>query len=159
MGHLVYRCQDLKCWCNKGQEMRSASPRPLWDRQEYLVAHAYTLTCQNGGATLSLQGDNLVGRPGYAVGLPGGEVMLYPMSLASFAVQVKSVLWRAQGAGLDAIGTWVDNGRLYIDPVKIVMDERTAIALGRQHGQQAIYDLQAERSIEVDGCHDQGGEG
>lgn len=45
------------------------------------------------------------------------------------------------------IGTWIDDGTLYVDAVIHTHNRRSAIALGRAFDQLAIYDFAAGESI------------
>lgn len=47
----------------------------------------------------------------------------------------------------DAIGAWVNDGRLFFDPVEIHTEREIAEAIGRAHGELAIFDLDTETEI------------
>lgn len=50
------------------------------------------------------------------------------------------------------VGGWYDSksGRFYMDATHVISDRETAIALGRENGQLAIFDLDACAEIRLD---------
>lgn len=48
------------------------------------------------------------------------------------------------------LGTWVSNGQVSIDPARWFEDLDTALAFGKQNGQQAIWDVANQRDIPVE---------
>lgn len=49
------------------------------------------------------------------------------------------------------IGTWTDNGLVYIDAVNWTADRAEAVRWGIERGELAIYDVQANGSLELTG--------
>lgn len=101
----------------------------------------------HGGCTLDAMGNPV--SKGYAVG-KGGAQRLSPMR--SYFDQVEAIVL----AGLDsnsvypqAYGSWIEQstGDFYVEPVDIVDDEETALALGTYRKEIAIFDL--NRGVEI----------
>ena len=113
-------------------------------------------TRANGGGTFALASDGrlteLKPTAGYAVGLKGGWVgePTYDALLeALYALERRD---RLPGT----FGTWLSEGRLYLDPVAIMYkDVDAAIMTGMLNGQDAIYSFGAERDIRLK-CADAG---
>lgn len=73
--------------------------------------------------------------------------------IETFITRNADLLWRESDSYL---GLWVsDNpetqGMIALDLVSIVPDKETAMALGREHNQQAIFDLESFESIDCGG--------
>lgn len=111
-------------------------------RQE-TAERIWDLTVREGGGTfVATDGSTYEAEAGYAVGTPGGLVV--QLSDADVGIQgiiaiAKSNIW---------FGTWLDGGKVYIDPVYIVQDLDKAEELGRGFDQLAIYDF-ATKSVRV----------
>ena len=52
-------------------------------------------------------------------------------------------------AGADVIGTWLDEGVLYVDAVDLIEDTDEAIRLAAERGELAIYHLTTKTTLEV----------
>lgn len=63
----------------------------------------------------------------------------------TFAEAVESAY--AAHPGASAIGGWVHEGRIYIDPVETYNSRETAEEYGRNRGQVAIYDLRDNQEV------------
>jgi hypothetical protein len=49
----------------------------------------------------------------------------------------------------DGFVMWVEEGRLYVDPVTHVQDRLKAVCLGIAHGELAIWDIQYQQTIDM----------
>jgi flagellum-specific peptidoglycan hydrolase FlgJ len=103
-------------------------------------------TLANGGATIdphTLQPVEL--KDGFVVSRPGGMVVdqakFTPALLERFAQE------HADNGGL--VGAWVDNGKVYLDVSDVVPDQETAMKMGAQSDQLAIYDVAGGKAIDV----------
>lgn len=47
------------------------------------------------------------------------------------------------------LGTWIDNGNVYIDISESINDRETAIKLGKERHQLGIYDISNQQTIEL----------
>lgn len=81
---------------------------------------------------------------GYAVAVGGVE-------LAYGGVTGDVLGWAADAVASEfsthLVGTWLDDGIVYIDAVRHIRNRETAIKLGQDAGQQAIYDFATGESI------------
>lgn len=117
--------------------------------------NAARLTLANDGGTFTLTGAQVLHRRGYYVGglVPTAIVRKHENDawslswlaeqLASFARQHKAVLENADAY----LGTWVNEGNVYIDVAQWVGDRGTALGLGHARGELAVWDC--ERGEEV----------
>lgn len=64
---------------------------------------------------------------------------------AEFAGAVESAYSAHPGAS--AIGGWIHEGRIYVDPVETYDSRATAEEYGRNRGQVAIYDLRDNQEV------------
>jgi hypothetical protein len=99
-------------------------------------------TAQNGGASFTIDGQDRTGTDAYAVSIyPDRERIVDGTAtaddIADFAAANHDVL----ADGRAVIGTWVHEGRTYLDVSALVSDRLEALRLGEQHGQLAIFDL------------------
>lgn len=115
-----------------------------------LADTAAALHAQSGGSTVSVAEGNLLGRSRFAVAIyPKNSVELPELPtrdlLFAFALLNTGLLLRPD----HALGTWVDSWRkLHIlDVVVCPASVGTAIRLGNEHGQEAIFDLKKAREI------------
>ena len=115
----------------------------LWPVVRELISKAL----DEGGCTLDAMGNPVA--KGYAVG-KGGAQILSPR--LSYFDQVHAIVL----GGLDensvypqAFGSWMDQatGNVYVEPVDIIDDEETALALGTYRKEIAIFDL--NRGVEI----------
>ena len=116
------------------------------------AAEALTRAVHDGGMTFALAADGRITelRPesGYAVGTGGGwvgEASYDALLDALYALQ-------ARGRLPGTFGTWLDNGRLYLDPVAIVADRTEALEMARAIGELAIYDFATGESVYTEGA-------
>lgn len=110
------------------------------------AAHvALTDLTDHGGGTYEA-GTFLPFRPehGFAVGIGG-------LHLPSDMVGTEAIAWalRAVTTEYEASygGTWQDNGFVYFDAVRYIVDRETAIQAGIEAGQKAIFDFGAQKAI------------
>lgn len=105
----------------------------------YAEALAYTVS--NGGGTFEafnmlpftpLTGD------GYAVAVGGIKLHAEFVDRDVFAMWVKAVAAEHEAT---FVGTWLNDGLLYIDAIEYVRDPGRAKALGRLTGQLSIYNF------------------
>lgn len=84
---------------------------------------------------------------GYMVGLPGG------MQFNSYRITQGGLAKTAAQLGWTLFGVWTDpeTGIQYIDPVKHVGAIQDALALARESGELAIWDLRESVAITVEG--------
>jgi hypothetical protein len=82
---------------------------------------------------------------GYAVGI-GSDSIAWP---ASESVLSTMLAWAVDAYRTDYVGTWVEDGRVYIDAVVIVASLESAMTIARRHGQLAIYDFANSTVIHV----------
>jgi hypothetical protein len=86
-------------------------------------------------------------RYGFAVSISRGSATVCDLDEDA----VVAALERVQQAFPDApwIGTWVNEGRVVIDPVVILWDKESAFTVARALGQEAIYDFRRSLTLEV----------
>jgi hypothetical protein len=116
---------------------------------EATAATMYERSRANGGGTFRLSANGRLTelRPaeGYAVGLTGGWTGEADYDALLGALYDLERAGRLPGT----FGTWMSEGRLYVDPVSIVDDLDSAIGVGMANGQEAIYSFGAERDIRL----------
>lgn len=107
-------------------------------------------TREHGGGTFSAAtGEPYTGPAGYAVGMAQGDGATLPAdataeSIAETARRVAGE-WSAR-----FVGTWVrPDGRIAIDPVRVLTDRAVAELYGRAHGQDAIWSFALGEAIEL----------
>ena len=105
-------------------------------------------TLENGGCTMSIDGCEPL--TGFAVGTGGIVVPLSQFSeevVERFSQSIgERVLINGERFGA-YIGTWVDNGMVYLDRTVIIHDKDAALKTGLALKQQAIYDISAGACI------------
>ena len=110
-----------------------------------LVLQAQT----HGGATLTKAGQRYIpapGTPAYAVGRAGYGVQLDPYSPL---VEVEAQSWVDSIPQGELVGSWLNNGVIYLDRLTVCHDEAEALQLARDTGELAIYDLVANRELSL----------
>lgn len=113
---------------------------------------AAVLHARSNGSTVSATCGNLLGRSGFAVStyrdksIETTEVPTRDL-LFAFALLNANLLLRPG----HALGTWFDcrRKRHVLDVVVCLASLESAIRLGRDHGQQAIFDLKEAREISL----------
>ena len=116
----------------------------------------FNATLNNGGATANGSTGAIV-RPakGYAVSVSKGAIFTVRDGVwtigrdrCTTAELFHQAVNRVLGSA-PFIGTWIDNGKCYIDPVFIVDDLNEAFELAIAEGQLAFYDFGARQVIAV----------
>jgi hypothetical protein len=137
-----------------------AAPSALLPEKQF-VQDIYTQTMKNQGTaeapihgvTYNLYKGNLAGTPNYAVStFPerslDTEGAPTPKVIAAYIKKNMDVLKDP----LHSVGTWWDKDaqKFTTDVVRTIPDREEALALGRTHGQKAIYDLGKMEEIPVE---------
>jgi hypothetical protein len=105
-----------------------------------------------GGATVSVTTGQSPDS-GYAVSLPGFEYSVQSWTKRSNEALVFAYVdkYRAKLAQPGHyLGSWVHDGRLYLDITRVIPELAQAIKLGREGNQLAIYDIRNERELSLD---------
>ncbi len=107
---------------------------------------AIAKTVDQGGGTFATDGTPFEPESGYAVGV--GGIILDPATTGAFRLR-HAFRQVHKDFGGNYVGTWLDEGQLYVDAVAYLWsDERdAAISLARSCNQLAIYDFAAGESI------------
>lgn len=115
-----------------------AAPAPKTTFTPAGLAELYRLTL-DGGLTYDFNA-GLIARfvDGYAVSISGGVEVLAGDYLA-FVNAYAKVLTFCAANGITYIGTWLNEGIIYIDPVVISDDYLAALATAKAHNQIAFY--------------------
>jgi hypothetical protein len=98
------------------------------------------LTVENGGGTFDALNDlPFAPKDGYAVAVANG----FEGPATHFMAEHMGTYGRhvAGEFGTPWYGTWLDSGRLYIDPVRYIRDRAEAMQVARDKGQKAIFDF------------------
>jgi hypothetical protein len=132
---------------NSGQSGRRPSPKEAHVDKITQAQQVLADLAENGGGTYN-QRDLTPFSPiaGYAVAI-GGAVM------PAKDVTADSIIWTCRAVAgeymTDLVGTWLNEGSVYIDAVRHIRNRETAIRLGQEAGQLAIYDFGAKESIDL----------
>ncbi len=125
----------------------SGSEADLPDKLDAVVAAqtVWDLYLQADGATFNLHLGNLAGKSLYAVSVYGDRTR--DVDGPDFSVEVIEAFIRANLDLLtqpeNSVGVWLAarDGKVYLDISITVKDQRRALALAREHGEQAICHL------------------
>ena len=101
---------------------------------------------KNGGATLDVNYNNFNASTGYMVSLYGYEVKIDINDIEAIKKEIenkKEIAKKVNGY----VGLWVDNGLMFIDISKHIIDYNRALEVARNNKQLAIYDLKNDKSI------------
>ena len=101
---------------------------------------------KNGGATLDYNYNNFNASTGYMVSLYGYEVKIDINDIEAIKKEIenkKEIAKKVNGY----VGLWVDNGLMFIDISKHIIDYNRALEVARNNKQLAIYDLKNDKSI------------
>ena len=102
-----------------------------------------------GGATLTKDGQRFIPSPGipaYAVGRAGYGVQVDPYNPL---VEVEAQSWVDSIPQGELVGSWLNNGVIYLDRLTVCHDEAEALQLARDTGELAIFDLVANRELSL----------
>ena len=113
-----------------------------------MVDYIFAETLKSGGGTFSAQ-THATFRPkhGYAVSISRGSATVCDLDEDEIIAAVERVKQAFPHARW--IGTWVNEGRVVVDPVVVLWDRDDAYLLARALGQQAFYDFRLRISVEV----------
>ena len=103
----------------------------------------------HGGATLTKAGQRYIPAPGipaYAVGRAGYGVQLDPYSPL---VEGEAQSWVDTVPHGELVGSWLNDGVIYLDRLTVCHDEAEALQLARDTGELAIFDLVANRELSL----------
>ena len=147
----------------EGQALRDFEHARTWTPQSFRTPEAlaksveaiHASTIEHGGATFDPHtGKFLVPgeSPGYAVAVVPGTALSVPLDQLT-PQHIEQVIRQFQDVYQHpntTIGTWVDDkGIVHIDPGQVMADLDDAILTGSIRGQEAIYDLAADRSWDL----------
>lgn len=111
------------------------------------VITAYTV--EHGGGTFDRDGNPVEPSDGYAVGIARGTAAILPSSASPDQVGDTAYMVM-QEYEARFVGTWImDDGRVAIDPVRILTQKHAALDLALDRGQLAIYGFAEHMAIEV----------
>ena len=111
---------------------------------------------KNGGSTFSLDGKDMSGQPKASVSifpertkLVEGETVTEE-DIDSFVEENKDLF--EGNEDVLTVGTWYDSesGKTYIDVITVT-DKESAVKLGRQYNQKAVWDLEFSKEIDTEG--------
>lgn len=101
---------------------------------------------KNGGATLDCNYNNFNSSVGYMVSLYGYETKININNIEDIKKEIETKKEIAKQ--LNAyVGLWVDNGLMYVDISKHIIDYNEALETARNNEQLAVYDLKNNDSI------------
>lgn len=113
-------------------------------------------TLQSGGGTYprdAFREAHLPNRYTVALGKPLADVVPATLGASAVPAIVKALRALADTRGVwtpeRALGTWVDDGKVYIDIVETIANKFTALAVAQQRGELAIWDNVENISIPV----------
>ena len=123
----------------------------------------YDLTMDQGGATIRVKDypeKIVMPKVGYAVGNSADAIILLtpkpefrndPDFTQPFDQAVDRVLYYIGHIPLDAeyLGTWVDAGEMYIEPVDVFARKDFALGVAWARGEKAIYDIAKQKDIRI----------
>lgn len=110
----------------------------------------YRETIASGGGTLHASTlDPIRPSSGWAVAIVpnDGSIQCDADNAAAFMVGIARL--HADYPATPYIGTWVNDGTIYIDPVVILPDRESVIALARALGQLAVYNFATGEAEDV----------
>ena len=109
----------------------------------------YANTLANNGATISL--NTLNPGMGFFVSIKGHEMK---RSIKNFTLDVLKnyIELHTDQLALEEnfLGSWIEDGEVYLDISRHTFDERSAMILGRLNKQKAIYSIHGKKSIKVE---------
>lgn len=101
---------------------------------------------KNGGATLDTNYNNFNSSIGFMVSLFGYETKLNINNIEGIKKEIENKKTEAKKRNA-YIGLWVDNGLMYLDISKHIIDYNKALETARENEQLAVYDLKNDKSI------------
>lgn len=111
-----------------------------------LIKNILKTTKQNGGASINLHGDSA--KTGYMVSIK--DCVIAPLDkfnkkMIKKVMKQNKELLKENGY----LGTWIDNGKVYIDISKNIKSRNQAINLGIKNKQLGIFDLNKFETIRL----------
>jgi len=110
----------------------------------------FTETLNNNGASYSILSGELNPTNGYFVSIANKGITV---DLSDFSQKVVSDYISQNAIQLNQqkyfVGSWIDNGTVYLDITVQVADKRNALELGYRNGQLAIYDANLGQVIDL----------
>lgn len=101
-----------------------------------------------GGGTARVSADiDRLPESGYFIG-NGPQGIVCPTSMATRAVVLGAVVYLHTNARF--IGWWTDGDRFYIEPSDWSASEVEALALARERGELAVFDIARQADIRLD---------
>ena len=101
---------------------------------------------KNGGATLDTNYNNFNANAGFMVSLYGYETKININNIKAIKKEIETKKEEAKKNNA-YIGLWVDNGLVYVDISKHIIDYNEALETARDNEQLAVYDLKNDKSI------------
>lgn len=101
---------------------------------------------KNGGATLDVNFNDFNVSTGYMVSLYSYEVKIDINDIEAIKKEIENKKEEAKKRNA-YIGLWVENGLVYLDISKHIIDYNEALETARNNEQMAIYDLKNDKSI------------
>jgi hypothetical protein len=124
---------------------------PRTDEVEHLIAETLA---NGGGSFFPMYLDSLITEHGgYMVSINPGRGIVLPLDefspsrvsvwIANNRTYIDNANYNGTvlGHGFKLFGTWVNDGMVHLDVTTLVNDLDSALRLGREHNQLAIYDL------------------
>ena len=113
----------------------------------------YNQTIANGGGTFHILDTHSI-TTGYAVGAIADTFAIVPVKdTLAFGRAIRAIrqqyMLGSEHVKVDAIGTWVDAGMIYIDPVKVVATEAEAIKIAKANNQLAYFNLNENKEVRL----------
>ena len=101
---------------------------------------------KNGGATLDVNYNNFNANFGYMVSLYGHETKIDINNIEAIKqeIEIKKEIAKQLNA---YVGLWTDNGLIYVDISKRIINYNKALETARKNEQLAVYDLKNDKSI------------
>lgn len=115
-------------------------------------------TLHNSGGTYLVQAgsngsvivENADIREGYMVALDGFERIVTALSFDDRIIgEFIGENWDRLTEPQNYLGTWVTNGRVYLDVAQNIYNIDSAVQVALNNGQLAIYDVKAGKSIDL----------
>jgi hypothetical protein len=112
---------------------------------------ALAQTLLDGGGTFDARTLDRITDGAWAVGgsLTGHTLETRESRELDLAVAFAYIVDTLREDGATIIGTWVDDGVLYVDAIDLITDTDEAIRLARSRGEKAIYHLTDKITLEV----------
>lgn len=142
------------CWeCKTMRESKDNTSTALEQAEEILyearLDHLWKLLNSDGGFTCDSEAYPHNGT-GYAVALSGWELKTKRDFLSREKFNELFEVYADASRDRHFVGTWVEGNLVVFDLVEVVDSRETAIRLGKERNQKAIYDFEEQRTIYLD---------